>query len=71
MNNNVKIMRLEGSDVLKIQNGWNVELEYKTVFPYSLLKAKLDRLHVDFKGDKSKDILLKSGDIIVVPEQFF
>lgn len=56
-NKDIKIMRLEGSDILKIQNGWNVNLEYKTVFPYSLLKAKLDRLHIDSKGDKSKDII--------------
>jgi hypothetical protein len=55
--NNIKIIRLEGSDILKIQNGWNLNLEYKTVLPCSLLKAKLDRLHVDFKGGKSKDII--------------
>ncbi|GCD12723.1 hypothetical protein [Clostridium tagluense] len=56
-NNDIKIMRLEGSDILKIQNGWNIDLEYKTVLPHSLLKEKLSRLHTDFTGNKSKEII--------------
>ncbi|MCB2354358.1 hypothetical protein [Clostridium estertheticum] len=56
-NKDIKIIRLEGSDVLKIQNGWNMDLEFKTVLPHSLLKAKLGRLHVNFSGHKSKEII--------------
>jgi len=56
-NNDIKIIRLEGSDILKIQNGWNVDLEYRTVLPHSLLKEKLGRLHTNFSGNKSKEII--------------
>ena len=62
-NNDMKIIRLEGSDILKIQNEWNVDLEYKTVLPHSLLKEKLGRLHkldkshLSFAGNKNKEII--------------
>lgn len=55
--NNVKVLRLEASEIFKINNGINIKMEYKTVLPYSLLKAKLDRLHIDFKDNKSRDII--------------
>ncbi|HID0816101.1 hypothetical protein [Clostridium botulinum] len=57
MGKDIKIINLEGSEILKEQTGKEIAKEYKSVLPYSLLIAKLNRLHISFKDNKSKDII--------------
>lgn len=57
MLNGIKIINLEGSEILKEMDGRDIVKEYKTVLPYSLVLAKLNRMHVQFKDSKSKNFI--------------
>lgn len=57
MDNGIKIINLEGSKILKEMAEKEIVKEYKTVLPYSLVTAKLNRMHIKIKDSKSKDFI--------------
>ncbi|ERI90972.1 hypothetical protein HMPREF1982_03534 [Clostridiales bacterium oral taxon 876 str. F0540] len=57
MENGIKIINIEGSEILKEMDGKEIIKEYKTVLPYSLVTAKLNRMHIKIKDNKSKDFI--------------
>ncbi len=57
MKNGIKIINLEASEIIKEINGKEIIKEYKTVLPCSLVTAKLDRMHIKVKDNKSIDFI--------------
>jgi hypothetical protein len=68
--NGIKIMVLEGSDILKNNlDGWNIKKDYKAVFADSLLLDKLVELKLNVKDLRSRDIITLNFNYGYSPKQ--
>lgn len=57
MINGIKIINIEGSEILKGMNGEKVDKEYKAVFSNSLLSNKLQEMKMKIEKGTTKDIV--------------